>query len=330
MLIAGALPNDADGLELLLSSRRLRPDVSVRPGGEPPHRDRDRGHPAGGGGLRGHPLLPGATPERDRGAGMHSADLRRRCRASGSSPRTSMAELVASRAPSMLRPLELARAAARSDTPVLLLGETGTGKELLARAIHFSSVRGSHPVRPRENRAALPRDLLRASRSATARARSAGRSGGPPRPVPGREPRDYLPGRSGTSLRRCSTEAPARAGGRRDPAGGGLDRLHVDARVIAASNCSLQEMRDGLMREDLFYRLSILVIELPPLRHRLRTCPLLVPRLLARFSGNRNALPAPSTPTPSRLSGPPCRANIQLENLLHAAVPGVLPLSGAW
>jgi DNA-binding NtrC family response regulator len=182
-----------------------------------------------------------------------------------------------------MRPVfERARAAARSDTPVLVVGETGTGKELIARAIHTNGRRARRPFVPL-NCAALPRDLVESELFGHRRGAFSGALSD--------QPGLFVGAHGGTLFLDEIGELPAEAqakllrvlqDGEVRPVGG-LESRKVDARIIAASNRSLAAMGGGAMRQDLFFRLSVLVIELPPLRDRREDLPLLIGLFLARI-----------------------------------------------
>jgi DNA-binding NtrC family response regulator len=189
---------------------------------------------------------------------------------------------IVSRSSRMRPVLERARAAARSETPVLVLGETGTGKELVARAIHATSRRARQPLVP-VNCAALPHDLVESELLGHRRGAFSGAQAD--------HPGLFAAAHRGTlfldEIGELSPEAQAKLlrvlqDGEVRPVGG-LESRKVDVRVIAASNRSLAAMGGGVMRKDLFFRLSVLVIEVPPLRERLDDLPLLVTHFLARI-----------------------------------------------
>jgi DNA-binding NtrC family response regulator len=190
---------------------------------------------------------------------------------------------IVSRSSRMRPVLERARAAARSETPVLVLGETGTGKELVARAIHATGRRARHPIVP-VNCAALPRDLVESELLGHRRGAFSGAHAD--------HPGLFAAAHRGTlfldEIGELSLEAQAKLlrvlqDGEVRPVGG-LESRKVDVRIIAASNRSLAAMGGGgVMRQDLFFRLSVLVIEMPPLRERLDDLPLLVSHFLARI-----------------------------------------------
>ena len=187
---------------------------------------------------------------------------------------------IVSESPRMRPIFDRALAASRSDTPVLIFGETGTGKELIARAIHANADRGKRAFVP-VNCAALPRDLIESELFGHRR----GAFSGALHDHPGL----FVAAHGGTlfldEISELSVEAQAKLlrvvqDGEVRPVGG-LESRRVDVRIIAASNRTLASMRDGGLRQDLFYRLSVLVIEIPPLRERLDDVPLLVGYFLA-------------------------------------------------
>jgi DNA-binding NtrC family response regulator len=189
-------------------------------------------------------------------------------------------ERIISRSACMRAVFDRANAASRSDTPVLIIGETGTGKELIARAIHANSRRAKRPFVP-INCAALPRDLVeselfghRRGAFSGAFAHHAGLFAAAHGGSLFLDEVGELPLEVQAKLLRVLQDGEVRAVG-------GLESRHVDVRIIAASNRSLAAMRDNRMRQDLFFRLSVLVIEIPPLRERRDDLPLLIAHFLA-------------------------------------------------
>jgi DNA-binding NtrC family response regulator len=184
-------------------------------------------------------------------------------------------ERIISRSKQMHGVFDRAVAGARSETPVLIVGETGTGKELIARAIHANSRRASRNFIPL-NCAALPRDLVESELFGHRR----GAFSGALTDHPGL----FVAAHGGSLFLDEVSELPLEIqakllrvlqDGEVRPIGG-LESRHVDVRIIAASNRSLTAMRDKGMRQDLFFRLSVLVIEIPPLRDRREDLPLLI------------------------------------------------------
>ena len=189
---------------------------------------------------------------------------------------------VTGRAATMTAPLKMAQQAAASNTTVLLLGETGTGKEVMARAIHQWSPRRDKPFIA-VNCAALPESLLENELFGHERGAFTG--------ALKREPGKIEIAEGGTLfldeigdmpfpmqshlLRVLQDQVFYRIGG--------TQAVHTDVRFIAATNKDLrQAIRHGTFREDLFYRLDIITLRLPPLRERMEDLPLLADHFLSR------------------------------------------------
>lgn len=164
--------------------------------------------------------------------------------------------------------IERARRLSVTDIPILILGETGTGKELVARLVHRASSRGRQPFLP-INCAALSRSLLLSDLFGHAR----GAFTGADRDRPG----VFEAARSGTVLLDEIGDLQPEAQGKllRVLQEGEVRRVgesrarHVDARVVAATHRDLAVMvQEGAFRHDLFFRLSVGTVRLPPLRDR--------------------------------------------------------------
>jgi formate hydrogenlyase transcriptional activator len=172
---------------------------------------------------------------------------------------------------------------AGTDATVLLLGETGTGKELLARAIHGMSLRKDRPLIT-VNCAALPPTLIESELFG----REKGAYTGAMTRMPGRfeiadgstlflDEIGELPMDLQSKLLRVIEEGVLERVGSTKP-------LHVDVRIIAATNRDIeQEIKDGNFRKDLFYRLNVFPIMIPPLRERPEDIPLLVRAFVKEF-----------------------------------------------
>ncbi|HLG77713.1 MAG TPA: sigma 54-interacting transcriptional regulator [Ktedonobacteraceae bacterium] len=181
--------------------------------------------------------------------------------------------------------LRLAQLAAARNSTVLLYGETGTGKEIFAQSIHNSSARADGPF-VAINCAAIPRELINTELfgyeggSFTGADRQ-GRSGKFEQAHGGTlfldEIGDMPLDLQTALLRAIETRAITRVGGQRV--------ISVDVRIIAATHKNLrEEAQRGNFRADLFYRLNVLTIALPPLRERVDDLPLLVQHFLQRQS----------------------------------------------
>jgi len=215
---------------------------------------------------------------------------------------------------------------APSDTTVLITGETGTGKELAALLIHQSSPRAAAPFVP-INCAAIAPSLVESELFGHERGAFTGATQ--------RKEGRFELARGGTLfldeigempleiqaklLRAIETRTIERVGGGHAVA--------VDARFIAATNCDLrQQLRSGGFREDLFYRLCVVTVRLPPLREHCEDVPLLAAHFLgeqaaARISKDGMAL----------LAGQPWPGNVrELKNVLQAAalLAGAGPVEG--
>jgi sigma-54 dependent transcriptional regulator, acetoin dehydrogenase operon transcriptional activator AcoR len=172
-------------------------------------------------------------------------------------------------APSLVDACRVAFVAAANTLPVLLQGESGTGKEVFAQGIHAASDRAAAPF-VAVNCAALPRELIESELfgyvgGAFSGARREGSTGKFEAAHGGTifldEITELSPAAQATLLRVLQEGEVTRVGASRS--------REVDVRVIAASNRDLDECRaSGALREDLFYRLSVLTLELPPLRRR--------------------------------------------------------------
>jgi len=193
-------------------------------------------------------------------------------------------EGIIGRSKSILRVLEMASRVAQHDSTVLIRGETGTGKELLARAIHHNSRRKNKPF-VTINCGAIPKELIESELFGYTR----GAFTGAVAPKPGKiEMAD-----TGTLFLDEVGELPADMQVKllRMLQNGELEKIGatgttvVNVRVIAATNRNLQAMiEDGAFREDLYYRLAVVPLELPPLRERKQDIPFLANHFLKKLA----------------------------------------------
>ncbi len=191
---------------------------------------------------------------------------------------------LVSRSEAMRRIFDLLPQIAPSDATVLIHGETGTGKELLARAIHGASGRAAGPF-VAVNCGALPDTLLESELFGHVKGAFTGAIGDKPglfaRAGGGTilldEIGDVSPAMQVRLLRVLQERTYEPLGGTRT--------LRADVRVIAATHRDLASMiRKGSFRQDLFYRLNVVRLDLPPLRRRTEDIPLLVDHFIARFN----------------------------------------------
>jgi DNA-binding NtrC family response regulator len=185
-----------------------------------------------------------------------------------------------------------AQRAALRDVPVLLLGESGTGKEVFAQAIHKASRRSSGPFEA-INCAAIPRDLLEAELFGHAKGAYTGadkkRSGAFTRNDGGTLFLDEIgecdPLLQSKLLRVLQPPTGKNSCYREFRAVGGDELLTSNVRIVAATNRDLQrEIKAQRFREDLYYRLAVITLQLPPLRERRTDIPLLANAFLAMIN----------------------------------------------
>ncbi len=186
--------------------------------------------------------------------------------------------------PQMKQVFDLIIQAAPSRSTILITGESGTGKELVARAIHSNSARSDKSF-VTVNSGNLPPDLL----ESTLFCHVKGAFTGAVYPKKGLfdladkgsiffDEIGNISGETQAKLLRVMQE-------REFMRLGGMETIKVDVRIIAATNVDLkQEMEEGRFREDLFYRLHVIAIHLPPLRERKSDIPLLVQHFLKKYA----------------------------------------------
>ncbi len=217
---------------------------------------------------------------------------------------------------------DVVRKVADAKSNVLIFGESGTGKELVARAIHYNSARSPMPF-VAVNCSAVPETLLESElfghmkgSFTGAMANKAGlfevANGGT---IFLDEIGDTTPTIQVKLLRVIQEREFRRVGGTQD--------VKVDVRIVAATNKDLEKaVADGSFREDLYYRLDVIPIRLPPLRLRTGDIPLLVKHFLEKFS-QESGKPAPVLTSEAMhvLLGHEWRGNVrELENLIERVV----------
>ncbi|MDO8835427.1 MAG: sigma-54 dependent transcriptional regulator [Vicinamibacterales bacterium] len=193
-----------------------------------------------------------------------------------------------SKSPAMHKIFDLARSAARSQSTVLILGESGTGKELLARAVHAESPRKGDPF-VAVSCAALTESLLESELFGHEKGAFTG--------AIARRRGKFEVANGGTIFldeigdisQKLQVDLLRVLEDRRFFRVGGSESVDVDVRVIAATNRDLKRATDeGRFREDLYYRLNVVPILLPPLRERREDLPLLIEHFLEHLSVEMN------------------------------------------
>lgn len=193
--------------------------------------------------------------------------------------------------PEMIKVYGVIKKIADTDATILIQGESGTGKELVAKTIHFNSSRAQNPFIP-FNCAAIPKDLLESELFGHERGAFTGaistRIGRFERANGGTILLDEIgelhPSFQVKLLRVLQEREFERVGGSKT--------IKVDVRILAATNKNLEkETKDGNFREDLFYRLNVIPLRIPPLRERLEDIPVLADYFINYFSKKRKREP---------------------------------------
>jgi two-component system response regulator PilR (NtrC family) len=222
----------------------------------------------------------------------------------------------------MRKVFEMIQLAAPSRSNILILGESGTGKELVAKAIHHASPRSRNAI-VTVNSGSLPPELLESNLFGHVKGAFTGAIA---------SKRGLFEVADGGSIfldeiGNINLETQAKLlrviQEKEFMRLGGVEVVRVDVRIIAASNADLQTaVKDGTFREDLYYRLNVITITLPPLRKRREDIPLLVAHFLQRYSEeNRRKLRRITPEVMKILMDNPWPGNVrELENTIERAV----------
>jgi len=199
-------------------------------------------------------------------------------------------ENIVGKSEAMLGIFDLVAQVAPSRSTVLIQGESGTGKELIAKALHANSPRRDKPFVP-VNTGAMPSDLLESTLF--------GHTKGAFTSAIATKKGLFEVANGGTlfldEIATMGMDTQAKIlrvlQDRRFMQLGGISEIQVDVRIIAATNVDLrQAVREGKFREDLFYRLNVITVDLPPLRSRREDIPLLAAHFLKRYSDENGLL----------------------------------------
>ncbi|MEH2512048.1 DNA-binding NtrC family response regulator [Nitrobacteraceae bacterium AZCC 1564] len=229
---------------------------------------------------------------------------------------------IITRSEAMTNVIAMGKRAASSAIPVLIEGESGVGKELIARAIHGSSERSTKPF-VAVNCGAIPENLVESILFGHEKGAFTGATD--------RHAGKFVEASGGTLFLDEISELPLAAQvkllralqqGEVEPVGG-RKPVKVDVRIVSATNRNLlNHVKAGHFREDLFYRLHVLPLTIPPLRARLEDIPHLVRHFVARFCAEENRrITGISGEAMALLGRVPWPGNVrQLENAVYRAV----------
>jgi two-component system nitrogen regulation response regulator NtrX len=285
------IPGELDGLAVLARLREIAPDIPVvMMSGKAGLSDAVKATKLGAFNFLEKPLSPEGVL-----LALASALELRRVRREARALREDLGlagEMIGS-SPAMARVREMIARVAPTDARVLVTGESGTGKELVAAAIHFGSPRRDRPF-VRVNCAAIPRDLVESEMFGHEKGAFTGATD--------RRIGRFELAHTGTlfldEVGDLGLEAQAKLlraiEAREIERVGGGKPIRVDVRIVSATNRDLSRcVADGTFREDLFFRLNVIPIEVPPLHER----PDDIPALIAHFSALHRARTGRRAPT---------------------------------
>ncbi|PYV94910.1 MAG: DNA-binding response regulator [Acidobacteria bacterium] len=193
-------------------------------------------------------------------------------------------ENIVGKSEPMLRIFDLVAQVAPSRSTVLLQGESGTGKELIAKAVHLNSPRRDRAFVP-VNTGSMPPDLLESTLFGHVKGAFTSAIASKKGLFEIADRGTLFLDEIGTMSVETQSKILRVLQDRKFMHLGGVHEIQVDVRIIAATNVDLkQQVREGKFREDLFYRLNVITVDLPPLRQRKEDIPLLVEFFLSRYS----------------------------------------------
>jgi DNA-binding NtrC family response regulator len=218
-------------------------------------------------------------------------------------------ENIVGKSEPMLKIFDLVSQVSPSRSTILLQGESGTGKELIAKAIHLHSARRDRPFVP-VNTGSMPADLLESNLFGHVKGAFTSAIASKKGLFEVADRGTLFLDEIGTMTLDTQSKILRVLQDRKFMHLGGIQEMQVDVRIIAATNVDLRQMvREGRFREDLFYRLNVITIDLPPLRQRREDIPLLVDHFLKKYSDENDR--------------PRCRVNTEaLRPLLTYSWPG--------
>ena len=229
---------------------------------------------------------------------------------------------IIGRSPIMLEVFRLVETVCRTNSTVLISGESGTGKELVARAIHSLSLRRDRPF-VAVNCGAMPEALLESELFGHVRGAFTGADKDKKGLIEAAEGGTVFLDEIGEMASTMQVKLLRVLQERKYRRVGGTDEASSDIRVIAATNRDLpKQVSDGKFREDLFYRLNVIPVEMPALRERVEDIPLIAEHFLAKYTREMNkTVDAFSPEAMAALCAYPWPGNVrELENMVERAV----------
>ena len=231
-------------------------------------------------------------------------------------------ENIVGKSEPMLKIFDLVAQVAPSRSTVLLQGESGTGKELIAKALHLNSPRRDRPFVP-VNTGSMPPDLLESTLFGHVKGAFTSAIASKKGLFEVADRGTLFLDEIGTMTMDTQSKILRVLQDRKFMHLGGVHEMQVDVRIIAATNVDLkQHVREGKFREDLFYRLNVITLDLPPLRQRKEDIPLLAQFFLQRYSEENERPIRRLTPEAMRpLLSYSWPGNVrELENVIERAV----------
>ena len=231
-------------------------------------------------------------------------------------------ENIVGKSEPMLKIFDLVAQVAPSRSTVLLQGESGTGKELIAKALHLNSPRRDRSFVP-VNTGSMPPDLLESTLFGHVKGAFTSAIASKKGLFEVADRGTLFLDEIGTMGLETQSKILRVLQDRKFMHLGGVHEIQVDVRIIAATNVDLRQLvREGKFREDLFYRLNVITIDLPPLRQRKEDIPLLVDFFLRKYSDENQRQMRQITPEALRpLLNYAWPGNVrELENVIERAV----------
>lgn len=231
-------------------------------------------------------------------------------------------DLILGKSPEMQGVFELIGKVAETDSTVLILGESGTGKELLARAVHYNSPRREKPLIT-VNCAAIPEELLESELFGHMKGSFTGAVANKEGRFASAHKGSLFLDEIGDMTLKLQVKLLRVLQERKfEPVGSNTTR-EIDVRIIAATNQNLeQRVKEGKFREDLFYRLNVIPVSVPPLRDRETDIPILVRHFMEKFNAaNQKNVTQITDEAMAILHQYPWPGNVrELENLMERTV----------